>query len=58
MGSGSEVAKSAADILLLTDDFSSIIIGIEQGRLMFDNLKKSITYTLAVNIYVYDKIGG
>lgn len=50
MGSGSEVAKSAADILLLTDDFSSIIVGIEQGRLMFDNLKKSITYTLAVNI--------
>ena len=50
MGSGSDVAKNAADILLLTDDFSSIILGVEQGRLMFDNLKKSITYSLAVNI--------
>ena len=50
MGSGSDVAKNAADILLLTNDFSSIVLGIEQGRLMFDNLKKSITYTLSVNI--------
>lgn len=50
MGSGSEVAKNAADILLLTDDFSSIVLGIEQGRLMFDNLKKSITYSLSPNV--------
>lgn len=50
MGSGSDVAKNAADILLLDDDFSSIVIGVEQGRIMFDNLKKSITYALAVNV--------
>jgi len=50
MGSGSDVAKNAADILLLDDDFSSIVIGIEQGRVMFDNLKKSICYALTVNI--------
>jgi sodium/potassium-transporting ATPase subunit alpha len=50
MGSGSDVAKNAADILLLDDDFSSIVIGIEQGRIMFDNLKKSISYALCVNI--------
>ena len=50
MGSGSDVAKNAADILLLTDDFSSIVLGVEQGRLMFDNLKKSITYSLTPNI--------
>ncbi len=50
MGSGSDVAKGAADILLLTDDFSSITLGVEQGRLMFDNLKKSINYSIAVNI--------
>ena len=50
MGSGSDVAKNAADILLLTDDFSSIILGVESGRLMFDNLKKSITYTIAANV--------
>jgi sodium/potassium-transporting ATPase subunit alpha len=50
MGSGSDVAKNAADIILLTDDFSSIVLGVEQGRLMFDNLKKSITYSLSPNI--------
>jgi len=50
MGSGSDVAKNAADILLLDDDFSSIVIGVEQGRVMFDNLKKSIAYALTVNI--------
>ena len=49
MGSGSDVAKNAADIILLDDDFSSIVIGVEQGRLMFDNLKKSITYALSAN---------
>jgi len=50
MGSGSDVAKGAADILLLTDDFSSICLGVQQGRVMFDNLKKSINYSIAVNI--------
>ena len=50
MGSGSDVAKGAADILLLTDDFSSITLGVYQGRVMFDNLKKSICYSLAANI--------
>mmetsp|Transcript_21850 Transcript_21850/g.16210 ORF Transcript_21850/g.16210 Transcript_21850/m.16210 type:complete len:122 (+) Transcript_21850:299-664(+) len=50
MGSGSDVAKNAADILLLDDDFSSIVVGVEQGRVMFDNLKKSIVYALAVNM--------
>lgn len=50
MGSGSDVAKNAADMLLLDDDFSSIVKGIEQGRVIFDNLKKSIAYTLASNI--------
>lgn len=50
MGSGSDVAKNAADIILLDDDFSSIVTGVEQGRVMFDNLKKSITYALCVNM--------
>lgn len=50
MGSGSDVAKNAADIILLDDDFSSIVIGVEQGRVMFDNLKKSICYALSVNM--------
>jgi sodium/potassium-transporting ATPase subunit alpha len=50
MGNGSDVAENAADIILLDDDFSSIIIGVEQGRFMFDNLKKYICYDICVNI--------
>ena len=50
MGSGSDVAKNAADMIILDDDFSSIVNGVEEGRLIFDNLKKAITYLLASNI--------
>ena len=50
MGSGSEVAKEAADLILLDDSFASIVKGIEEGRLIFANLKKSIAYTLTSNI--------
>jgi len=50
MGSGSDVAKNAADMLLLDDNFCSIVNGVEEGRLIFDNLKKSIAYTLSSNI--------
>merc|ERR1719450_332968 len=50
MGSGSDVAKNAADMILLDDNFSSIVNGVEEGRLIFDNLKKSIAYTLSSNI--------
>jgi len=44
---GSAVAKEAADVVLLDDNFASIVIGIKEGRLLFENLKKSIAYTLA-----------
>jgi sodium/potassium-transporting ATPase subunit alpha len=49
MGSGSDVAKNAADIILLDDNFTSIVKGITEGRLMFDNLKRSICYALGAN---------
>jgi len=48
--SGSDVSKEAADMILRDDNFASIVVGIEEGRLIFDNLKKSIAYTLTSNI--------
>ncbi|XP_020824449.1 LOW QUALITY PROTEIN: potassium-transporting ATPase alpha chain 2-like [Phascolarctos cinereus] len=47
---GSDAAKNAADMVLLDDNFSSIVTGIEEGRLIFDNLKKIIAFTLTKNI--------
>jgi len=47
---GSDVSKEAADMILLDDNFASIVTGVEEGRLIFDNLKKSIAYTLTSNI--------
>jgi sodium/potassium-transporting ATPase subunit alpha len=50
MGSGSQVSHDAADMILMDDNFASIVRGIEEGRLIFVNLKKSIAYTLTSNI--------
>jgi sodium/potassium-transporting ATPase subunit alpha len=44
--SGSEVSKQAADMILMDDNFASIVTGVEEGRVIFDNLKKAIVYTL------------
>ncbi|KAI6206384.1 Cation-ATPase-N domain-containing protein [Aphelenchoides besseyi] len=46
MGSGSDVAKQAADIVLVDDNFSSMVKAVEEGRLMFDNIKKLMVYVL------------
>ena len=44
--SGSDVSKEAAAMILIDDNFASCINGIEEGRLIFQNLKKSIRYTI------------
>ncbi|KAI8048666.1 hypothetical protein BDF22DRAFT_726822 [Syncephalis plumigaleata] len=44
--SGSDVSKEAAAMILLDDNFASTVNGIEEGRLIFTNLKKSIQYTI------------
>lgn len=46
MKSGSEISQEAAKMVLLDNNFASIVGGIEEGRLIFDNLKKSIAFTL------------
>lgn len=50
MGSGSDVAKSAAKIVLTDDKFNSIVAAIRQGRRMFDNIQKFILHLLTSNV--------
>lgn len=42
--------KEVADLILLDDNFATIVEGIEHGRIIFDNLKKLIRYTMADNV--------
>lgn len=50
MGSGTEVAKDAASMVLLDDNFATIIKAVEVGRTVYENIKKSITYLFAGNL--------
>jgi sodium/potassium-transporting ATPase subunit alpha len=45
--SGSDVSKDAASMILLDDNFTSIVPGIREGRMIFINLKKSVQYLLS-----------
>ena len=47
---GTEVAKEAADIVLLDDDLQSVAAGMEQGRLCAENLRKSVLYTMCSKV--------
>ncbi len=47
---GSDVSKQVADMILLDDNFATIVTGVEEGRLIFDNLKRVIAYTFTKNL--------
>lgn len=49
MGSGSQIAKEAGDIVLLDDNFTSIVNALRQGRIVFDNIQRMLFYLLATN---------
>jgi P-type Ca2+ transporter type 2C len=47
---GTDVAREAAALVLLDDDFSSLVAAVAMGRRIFDNLKKAMAYIIAVHI--------
>jgi len=47
---GSDIAKEAADLIILDDDLSSIVVGIKEGRTIFSNTRKVINYLLTANL--------
>lgn len=50
---GTDVAREAAALVITDDDFSSIVGGIRQGRGIYDNLRKAMSYILAVHISIF-----
>lgn len=47
---GTEVAKEAADMILLDDNFASIVSAVEEGRALFQNIRKFLAYVLVHNV--------
>ncbi|MGE5553589.1 MAG: cation-translocating P-type ATPase [Betaproteobacteria bacterium] len=49
-GRGTDVAREAAALVLLDDDFASLVEAVKQGRRIFDNLKKAMAYIFAIHV--------
>jgi P-type Ca2+ transporter type 2C len=49
-GRGTDVAREASDLVLTTDDFSCLVQAVKMGRRIFDNLRRAISYILAIHI--------
>ncbi|GDY14255.1 ATPase [Planctomycetota bacterium] len=49
-GRGTDVARESAALVLLDDDFASIVAAVKMGRRIFDNIKKAIAFTFAVHV--------
>ncbi len=49
MGSGTEVAKEASDLILLDDNFATIVKSVKEGRKIYDNIRKFVKYTMTSN---------
>jgi Ca2+-transporting ATPase len=49
-GRGTDVARESSDLVLLDDDFSSIVQAVQMGRRIFDNIKKAIAYVFAIHV--------
>jgi len=47
---GTDVAKEAADVILINDSFAAIVTAIEEGRAVYDNVRKFVTYIFASNV--------
>ena len=47
---GTDVAREAADMVLTDDNFASIVAAVEEGRAVFDNIRKFLTYVLTSNV--------
>jgi len=58
LGSGTDVAKEVSDLVLLTDNFSIIVAAVEEGRVIIDNIRKTVTLLLSQSFSEIILIGG